>query len=322
MTQPRRMQFEDAIYLVSNRTLEGRAFLKPSPQVNRIIRNLLAWAVDVYDIKAYGFVFLPAGFYMMIGAPHLNLSDFMGGFQSLLAKQVNEVLGRTGQFFAGRYEDSVVEEDMELEELARMQCLPCEAGFVEHPDDWRGVSSWSLHQSGDALTGSRLNRTRARDVRRANPNLSEAEAARRATTTHAVDLEKLPEFADKTHMGYHAEIRRVVEQRASVYADPPEDAVVGMDTIEQDWDSQHQLPRVRERRPRILTRSAFRRARRAETFELRNLQYTGARNRLRRSRGQPDFPRGMIPLHKTRAVGSTTPPGLKRRAELPDAEAA
>ena len=316
MARPRRIQFTDAIYLVSNHCLAGWPLLEPSDELNEIVRNLLAWTADIHGVRLHGFVFLPRCFYMLLGAPHLNLEGFMERFQGILAKRVNALRGRSGQFFAGRYEDTHVQPDMLVEELVRLNRLPCSAGLVEHPSDWSGVSSYALHESGKPLEGTRTSLTQAREIRRAHPNLSEAEARALATTHHAVDLARLPEFVDETHMGYHREILA----RVNRFLDDPvdsDDASHELDfndttTVEQAPTYTPRKPRVRGRPPRILTRSVWRRQRLADTFRALNLAYDNARARLRRNRGKPCFPEGMIPLHKRRAVGSTVPPKLQR----------
>lgn len=321
MARPRRIQFTDAVYLVTNRCLAGWALLAPSEELNEIVTDLLAWSADVYDVRLYGFVFLPSCFYMLVSAPHLNLGDFMGTFQSLLAKKVNPLRGRSGQFFADRYEDTHVQPDMLVEEIVRLHRLPCTAGLVEHPADWTGVSSYALHESGDPLEGSRTSLSKARDIRRTNPHLTKAQAVDRATTHHAIDLARPPDFADETYMGYHREILERVDGFAlEEVPGPPED--IDPSPTEAEPTFAPSRSRVRPRTPRILTRSVLRRQRLADTFEAMNLDYDNARARLRRNRGKPHFPVGMIPLHETRAVGATVPPKLQRAGPGRQADAA
>jgi hypothetical protein len=304
MGERRRLQDEGAVYLVSNVTNEGQAFMTPCQEINTIITNNLAWAADRRKIELFVYNFNPDSFAMIVSAPCLNLGSFMGDFQGLTAREINAHHGRTGRFFGGRYQATrLLDDGAIIEALARVLCAPVTAGFVASPGDWTGVSSLELHRSGESLVGEREDRAKYRDIRRAHPELSRAEARRRATTTHTVELAKLSPFRDKPHMAYHRAICATTADHALEIDANEASSSRGMaDIVESPFNQR--LGRRWRREPLCLASSPSTvRAFRKRYAEL-NLSYESAAAALRRNRKQLPFPHGMVPPHLMRAVGS------------------
>lgn len=298
MGEPRRMQSADAIYLITNRTIGGQPLMKPSRAVNQIIENDLAWAAYTRGIKLFCHSFEPDRFFIICSAPLLNRGNFMCAFQGLMAKQVNAEIGRSGKFFAGRYrcshllDDEAVVEALEMV-LGRARKIRTDAGA-------QPVSSWELHRTGEALTGEREDRAKYREIRRANPGLSDADARRRATTTYSVELAKLPCWGASTHMAYHKQVCERVRSASAANA-----------TGSFDIDASKDLARARRirelqraRPPRCMAAQQPLARRFRRQVRDKNDRYERAAVILRRGLGQPEFPHGMIPPHQSRAVGA------------------
>jgi hypothetical protein len=304
MGEPRRIQTADAVYLVSNRTIEGLPFMEPDETVNGIIEDNLAWAAATRGIRLYGYCFLADAFFMLVGAPLLNLGNFMGDFQGLTARQINAHLGRRGRFFAGRYQCSHVLDDRAIiEQLGRILSAPCRD--EEHEGAFKGVSSWKLHGSGEALTGKRTDRARMRDIRRANPDMALEDAEQAATTTYKVELAKLPMWNQEPHMDYHRTVLRQVRAHAAWKTDIK---VVDLADYDPFAPIEEREQSVHRRQPRCLTTVPRLRRQFLESVKDKNYRYAVAAARLRRGRGTPVFPHGMIPPHKTLAVGGARGP--------------
>ena len=305
MGERRRLQDVGAVYLVSNVTNEGQAFMTPCDAVNSIIRNNLAWAADRRRVELFAYNFNPDAFAMIVAAPCLNLGRFMGDFQGLTAREINAHHGRTGRFFEGRYQSTrLLDDGAIIEALGRVLCGPCEFGLVANPDDWKGVSSLELHRNGEALVGQREDRALYRDLLRANPDMTEAEARRLATTTHTVELAKLSPWRDKTHMAYHRTVCATAADHAlEIDTDRPRPNL-GMSEV-ANLPMTHWLGRRWRREP--LCRASYPSGERPfrKRFADLNLKYENAAAALRRNRKRLDFPHGMIPPHIMRAVGST-----------------
>lgn len=304
MGEPRRVQSADAIYLVSNETIEGLPFMEPDHTVNTIIENNLAWAAATRGARLYAYRFHPDGFVMLVGAPLLNLGRFMGDFQGLTAKQINKHIGRTGRFFNGRYRCKRVLDDASLvEQLGRILGAPCRQALDD--ETFGGVSSWRLHETGEALEGERTDRATLRDIRRAYPEMPLDEALRAATTTYKLDLARLPMWERQTHLDYHRTVRTRVEAQLEWNAD--------LHIVDVDAPHAAQPPTRPPRRRRCITTCEQRRREFLEMLEDKNYRYATAAARLRRGRGTPVFPRGMVPPHKSLAVGAARGPKDRQR---------
>lgn len=305
MAEPRRIQKADAIYLVSNYTIEGLPLMEPSRQVNAIVTNNLAWAASVRGVKLFTYHFLPDRFFMILRAPHLNRGKFMGDFQGQMAKQINALRGRTGKFFAGRYQCShLLDNNAIIEQLGQILADPCRTQDESRDDTHQGVSAWTLHHSGEPLVGQKEDRTKYRDILREHPDMTESEARKLATTTYEVDLAKLPVWSNKAHMTYHrhviATVRALVDPESAPKPSP------SPPTELPKRISQPNGPPCRQ--PRCVTTDPSLRERFLKELSEQNYDYDMARARLRRGRGEPRFPHGMIPPHISSAVGATRPP--------------
>ncbi|MGM0558726.1 MAG: transposase [Myxococcota bacterium] len=317
----KRRYFEKhAIYRVYNRTINGEALFTPSAEVSKIIENNLAWATDKHDIRLFGYLFQPDRFDMILMAPHLNIPQFMGDFQALTAREINAHHERNGRFFAGRYDDAKLGDDVQLENLIHVLETPAIRGFVEHPHQWEGASSLRLHRSGDALVGYREDSAKMRQLMRADPQLTREEARERATTRHVVQLAELPDYSPVSPEECRQRLddlsNEVVspnetsdERNVATDIEPDEPSgPSGMSRV-RDWHFTHRLTDPQPRLPAYLTRNTPRRAAFFKKLDDKNLNYEWARKRLRNGMRRPRFPKGMIPLHRTHVVGSTRPPG-------------
>lgn len=287
MAQPIRLQQSDAIYLVENICLENQAFFRPSDEVNRIIKSNLAWATDKYDVVLYGFAFHPVRFRLVVGAPRLNLQNFMRDFQSQLAIKLNEFWRRSGKFFKRRYASCwILDVDARCEQFCRTICLPCE-DHVDHPDDWSGVSSWELHKSGTPLTATRENRTVFWRLKQSNPGISDREASRRATEHFEIELTPLPAWE---HLDAE-DLRSQIVRRIETCIKSAEPGSISAPSVSSDV-----LPLCH----------ASQSAEQAE-FEERHAQTTTrhrrATTRLRRNLPGVDYPLGTIPPYQSTTVG-------------------
>lgn len=304
MGKPRRIFREDGLYLVTNRTILDLPLMAPSKEVNAIIRNNLAWAAARYSVELHAFCFESDFFGMLIRAPHLNLSQFMGDFQGVTAREINAVLGRSGQFFAGRFEDSEILDDAAMRrELGKLLSAPCVAERGDDTDEKVGVSSWQLHRTGEALVGEREDRVRFREIKRENPRISDEKASEIATTKYTVELARLQMWGAEPHMEYHRAVCAEVER----YVDRSGVAIAEVDMASSDEKELGDETLRHSRRPLFLTtRASLLRVREEERAQ-KNLRYDIAAARLRRNRGSPRFPHGMIPPHQSGAVGATRP---------------
>ena len=211
-----RVQTEDAGYFVSNRCLQQRFLLTPSKAVNAVILGCLARAAVEYGVVIYGFVFMSNHFHMLLSAPRLNLSEFMGAFQGQLATEINRLRGREGYVWQGRFRyEHVVDGPAMVDKMAYMMSNPTEADLVAHPDRWPGVCSWDAHMGDGRVTGHRLLKKEFRRLRRQDPDLTWEEALEEAD--HTFELAPIPAWADLDPETYRTTLRELVDDRCEAY---------------------------------------------------------------------------------------------------------
>ncbi|MGM0554864.1 MAG: hypothetical protein ACQEVA_00610 [Myxococcota bacterium] len=303
MTHAIRFQRKNAVYLVSNRCMMNSCFFRPSEVVNEIIEEALVWAASKHEVLIYGFSFRPADYWIKMTAPKLNRQDFMRDFQSQVALKLNRHWGRTGKFFAGRYKCSHLLDNLSAwTRLCRIICAPCEADLVEHPQKWRGVSSYGMHLNGEALEVERENRTKYWRLKQKYPQMSDEEATKLATETHRLELSKLDLDDISNRDAYRRELLAAVEEEANRLAKARVTSCVGMENVEQ-WSvagaPSYPVPRSL---PDCAASSAGRRRRFRRQKRARRDSYQGARDGLRLGRTNVSFPAGTIPLHKSVTV--------------------
>lgn len=227
MGRPRRLQIDDAVYRVSNRCIEGMAFMVPTDDASK------------------------------------------------------------------------------RDAFAEIMTLPCVADVVRHPDQWPGANSWHLHQNGGAMRRKRENRNEYWRLKQAQPEMSDREARERATVTHTLRLADPYFFSGGTADARRESACALVERRVQEFASGRCGSSPRPDAIKR-WNPRRRPPGCRpmRRRPVVIAATSTRLQTFAERMALANLQYDGARSALRRGLPDSQFPHGMIPLHKTRAVGT------------------
>lgn len=147
MPRRNRIQDSDAIYFVTNRTQEAKLLLVPDDAFNAIVMRRLRNAVRIFGIKLYAAVIMGNHFHLILGAPKMNLSEFMRYFQTYLSADVNKLRGRfDATVFPKRFSSEPI---VDLESLKRMLCYtmlnPVAANLVEFPGQYPGYTSWHQH---------------------------------------------------------------------------------------------------------------------------------------------------------------------------------
>jgi len=73
MGRPLRRQLAETVYLVTNRTLEERFWLKPTAETRKILGGWLAYAAQRYGVELYAFVVMSNHVHLLLRAPLGNL---------------------------------------------------------------------------------------------------------------------------------------------------------------------------------------------------------------------------------------------------------
>ncbi|MFB6265447.1 MAG: transposase [Bradymonadaceae bacterium] len=184
----------DGIYFVTNRCTGSRFLLRPSSELNRVIRGALAKYSSRFDIELFGWVFMSNHFHLIVRSQEQKIPQFMRDFQSDVSAEVKRMTGWDARVFEQRYDAEPILDDAALaERLEYVAMNPVRADLVAHPSDWPGVCSYDLHASGEDGEAHYLDRTRLGRLER------EADGAvdpQRAMETHPLEWTKPPALED------------------------------------------------------------------------------------------------------------------------------
>lgn len=303
-----RVQTKHAVYFITNRCFQERFLIRPSPQVNAIIRDCLVWAADKHDVIIYAFVFLSNHFHLLAGAPHLNMSAFMRDFQSQLARRINILRGRKGTLYSGRFHmEHVVDDGAVIDKLCYTLTNPVQSLLVEHPDRWPGFSSWEAHKRDGVIEGKFLLKKELRAMRRKNPDLTIEEA--RQKKTYRLELEKIPQWAHLSDEEYKRRLCRLVEQKSGELkrlVERSDRRFLGRETVlSQHWRQRPEEPKDSPQPLCHWTDIKSRDEHRRWYYEIVDA-YKKAMGELhsRKTRKMPTFPQGTYPPGCLRCVGA------------------
>lgn len=129
---------------VTTRTIQGLLLLKPTPEANARIRAVLGRASALYPaVKILGYWFLSNHWEALLEVPNAQvLSDFMSHVNSNLARQLGELFGWEGPFWARRYRAIVIVDNVaQVRRLKYLLSQGTKENLVARPADWPGVSS-------------------------------------------------------------------------------------------------------------------------------------------------------------------------------------
>ncbi len=306
MGHPLREQKEDAIYELTNRTLQQIYSLKPDEEVNAIILGLLAKMAWRYGVEIFAFVFMSNHFHILARCRSLQLHLFMRDFQSQLARKLNKKWNRTGTFWERRYTAiEVLDDDALIDRLRYTVCNPCESGLVRHPRAWPGLCSWDIHESGEPLIGKIVNRELYWALKRskAGKEMTEKELIEKATEEYPLEIAKLPKWEDLDDDSYHKRIIDECHGHAGELAEARGRPYMGReDVLATKWYQRPDNPK-RAPRPACHTSDLELRQEHRETRRQVVDRYRQAVGKWREGKFPVHFPQGTIPPGHQFCVG-------------------
>ncbi len=206
---PRYVPEDGALVEVSNRTIQGRFLLRPSPELNEIIVGLMGRAQRRSGLRIIAFQFLSDHYHLLVWADDAQqLASFMEYFNGNLAREAGRASNWRGKFWTRRYHSAIVGDDgqSQLDRLRYILSNGCKEGLVASPLDWPGVGATSALLDGSmVLRGKWFDRTR---------QYWEKRAGRREifSEDEGVHLSQLPGLAQMSDENYRQTIQVVVEQ--------------------------------------------------------------------------------------------------------------
>lgn len=294
----------DQIYSVTNRTLEGRHFFAPGPEINALILACLGRALHRCGVELFVFIFMSNHFHILVRTPKENLHEFMGYFTGRLSWELNRYHSRRGPVFGGRYHAvPVLDDEALLQQYVYIAANPLAAG-LETSLAWPGISSHASELSAQPLVGHWLDREALRRMRRRDP----AARPEEATVPYTIPITPLPALAELTDVQRVKVLREAVEEREvellEARANEGKHTLLGAAEIVAGGPEDRPATQPSSPQPRCHTECPNRRRAYLETVRAVTSAYRTAMKRWRACHSGIVFPDGTIPPGWNRVVRS------------------
>lgn len=159
---PRTIPHPKALVEITQRTLQGRFFFRPSAELRSVVVGVLARAQERTGVAVHGVAFLSNHYHLLITVDTTEqLVAFMQFVGTNLSKEIGALVDWPGSLFDGRY-DSVPISREEPAQVARLRYLlsqGCKEGLVASPLDWPGVHSARASLEGRTMKGRWVDRS-------------------------------------------------------------------------------------------------------------------------------------------------------------------
>ena len=137
MSRPLRLEFPGALYHITSRG-DGREDIYRTDGDRRLFLAVLADVCERFNWWGHAYCRLMTNHYhLLIETPDANLSKGMRQLNGVYTQRFDQVYGRCGHVFQGRYKAILVQKETYLKELARYIVLnPVRAQMVGEAQDW------------------------------------------------------------------------------------------------------------------------------------------------------------------------------------------
>ena len=131
----------DRLYFVTNRTVQGRLLLTPSPKVNALVGGVLGRALARYAVDLFAFTFVSNHFHLIARAAPGLLSDFVGYVEANIAREVGRHIGWRGPFWERRFSaEPILDDDALLQRVRYILSHGAKEGLVDSAEEWPGLT--------------------------------------------------------------------------------------------------------------------------------------------------------------------------------------
>jgi putative transposase len=143
MTQPRQV-LPNEVLLITRRCANRQFLLRPCPATKAVFEYCVAEAAERYGIGVIAWIVMSNHYHMVIVDPEAKVSEFMGRFHSLVAKNLNRHWRRWENFWSVEQAcvTKLVNEEDVIDKVVYTLTNPVEAKLVKRVEDWPGSSSW------------------------------------------------------------------------------------------------------------------------------------------------------------------------------------
>jgi putative transposase len=143
MARPLRIEFPDALYHITSRG-DGREDIYRGDGDRGMFLRLMGEVCEGFSWWGHAYCLMTNHYHLLVETPNANLARGMRQLNGVYTQRFNDVHGRCGHVFQGRYKAIIVQKEAYLIELARYIVLnPVRAGMVSRAEDW----PWSSYRA-------------------------------------------------------------------------------------------------------------------------------------------------------------------------------
>jgi len=284
---------------ITNRTIQSRPLLTPSPLFNRIFIGVLARASRRHKVGVVAYVCLSDHYHLLVRVDDADqLARFMELFNSKLAREVAKLTGWKDKIWSERYKPILVstEEGAQVARLLYLLSNSCKENLVERVEEWPGPHCVSALLTGQPLQGVWINRTQEYRARQRGETPDPQSFEEPETLT----LEPLPCWNHLSPEQYRGQIEplvRSVEAEAEAQRERSGKQPLGAEAILRQDPTAEPKRTKKSPAPRF---HAFSRAVREELNRLYSefvAAFRAAAERLKSGDRHAVFPIGSFPPH-------------------------
>ena len=178
----------------TTRTLHSRFLLRPSNELNTMIKGVLGRAARRYRMKVCYFIVMSNHMHLLLIPRNARqLARFMNYVDSNVAKEGGRIHGWREKFWGRRYKPIAFtdEEEAQIAGLRYLLAHGCKEGLVRKPSEWPGASGLRALLSGKSVVGHWFDRTAEYYARRSGERPGKWDYA----TEETLDLSPIPCWA-------------------------------------------------------------------------------------------------------------------------------
>ena len=196
---------------VTDRTIQSRFLLRPSPALNQIVVGVLARAQRLYQVACHDVVVMSNHWHGLLSVQDANqLARFMEYVGSNLAREVGRLVDWPDKVWARRYHAAVVSNE-ELAQVGRFRYLlshGVKEGLVARVTEWPGVHAVRELLEGKPLKGLWFDRTQEYAARNRGEDFDRLKYA----TEEILELTPLPCWENLPRDQYREQVAALIEE--------------------------------------------------------------------------------------------------------------
>ena len=202
---------EGALVDISCRTIHSRYLLRPDPVLNEIVLGVLGRAQRLHPVEISAFFVASNHYHLLARVPDAErMAEFMGYFQTNVAREVGRLRGWRDKVWSRRYEAIVISDEpaAQLDRLRYVLSNGVKEGLVARVEDWPGISLVKSVLSGEPVRGTWFNRTEEHRARLRGEDFE----PRRYATEETVVLSQLPCWRHLSPEMYREAVAGLIEE--------------------------------------------------------------------------------------------------------------